>query len=221
MKKINVLVADDHTLFRKGLINILNQSTDIHVVAEAAHGFEVLKKVSEGIQIDVILMDLNMPQLDGLETLKRLTSRGFAIPVVMVSMEYFELRVIQLIRLGAKGYILKEADPEEVKDAIRTVARSGFFFNNVVNLQFIEKMNSRDSEEPMNVPNITEREYEFLSLLCSDLSYKQIAEKMGVSDHTVDGYRDELFDKLNIKSRVGLAVYAVKNGILSPNASNP
>lgn len=221
MKKINVLVADDHTLFRKGLINILNQSPDIQVVAEAAHGFEVLKHVSDGIQIDVILMDLNMPQLDGLETLKRLTSRGFGIPVVMVSMEYYELRVIQLIRLGAKGYILKEADPDEVMDAIRSVARNGFFFNSVVNLQFIEKMNSRESEDPMDTPNITEREYEFLSLLCSDLSYKQIAEKMSVSDRTVDGYRDDLFEKLNIKSRVGLAVYAVKNGIVSPNALNP
>jgi len=214
MKKINVLVADDHTLFRKGMVNILNESNDIQVVAEAAHGFEVLKQVSNGIHIDVILMDLNMPQLDGIETMKRLASRGITIPVVMVSMEYNELRVIHLIRLGARGYVLKEADPDEVKDAIRAVFRSGFFFNSVVNMQFIEQMNSRKLDEGPPAQKLTERELEFLTLVCTELNYKQIADKMGVSSRTVDGYRDDLFTKLNLKSRVGLAVYAVKNGLV-------
>lgn len=217
MKKIKVLVADDHTLFRKGLVNILNSSPELEVVAEAAHGFDVLKTLAEKNEVDVILMDLNMPQLDGIETLKRIQSRGFKVPVIMVSMEYNELRVIQLIRLGAKGYILKESDPEELVEAIQRVYESGFFFNKVISPDLLEKVNGKIWDKPMAQTQLTDREIEFLSWMCSDLTIKEIADKMGLQPKTLEGYRDDLFDKLNLKSRIGLALYAFKSGLVKPD----
>lgn len=214
MNKIRVMVADDHTLFRKGLINILNEAPDIEVVAEAAHGFDVLKHLTRDKPFDVILMDLNMPQLDGIETLKRINSRGYKVPVIMVSMEYNELRVIQLIRLGAKGYILKEADPDEVVEAIRRVYQSGFFFNNVISLEFLDRMEAKKWDSGVPDGKLSDREIEFLSHVCTEMTYKEIADKMGVTPRTIDGYRDELFQKLDIKSRMGLALYAVKHGLI-------
>lgn len=215
MKKINVLVVDDHTLFRKGLVNIINQIDNIEVIAEAADGLEALQIVNQELPIDVILLDVNMPKLNGIETLKRLSKRGHQIPVIMVSMEDNELRIIQLIRLGAKGYILKEAHPDELKLAIQTVYRNEFFFNSVVSQQLIDEMDFKKVEIGLPIQKLTERELEFLSLVCTDLTYKEIATKMDVSIRTVDGYREELFFKLNLKSRVGIAVFAIKSGIVS------
>jgi DNA-binding NarL/FixJ family response regulator len=216
MKTVEALVADDHTLFRKGLINLINTFDDMTVTAEAADGKEVLTLLEKGKKFDILILDLNMPIMSGLETVEKLYKRGFAVPILMVSMEENELRTIQLIRMGVKGYILKDAEPEELRRAIQIVAKADFFFNEVVSRGLV-----RNVEEPKLYPvdkivhKLSAQEIEFLTLTTTDLTYKGIADTMGVSTKTIDGYRDELFGKLQIKTRVGLALFAVKQSLIS------
>jgi len=208
--KINVLIADDNQLFSSVLANFLNQTDDIHVKGVASDGLEVLKLLDNDPFYNLILLDLNMPNLNGAETVSRLRRRGFDIPVLMLSMEGNELYIIRLIRMGIKGYLLKDQSPQKLLDAIRTSQTNNFFLFDNSGLRFenLEKENKELFDK------MSTKELEFLKLTTSDFTYRQIATEMGVDYKAIDNYRELLFIKLQVKSRIGLAYFAVRSGLV-------
>ncbi len=207
-------MADDHQLFRKGLSIILNQTSSIIVVGEASDGQELLDQLDSGIACDVILLDVNMPRFNGIQTMMRLNRRGNQIPVLVLSMEEDELTIIQLIKLGIRGYILKDSDPDELINSIRLVVQKKFFLNGTLSDKLANALENKKKDFDGLLENIPERELEFLRYTPSDLTYKEIALEMGVGIRTVDYYRDSLFHRLQVKTRVGLALFAIKIGMV-------
>lgn len=207
-------MADDHQLFRKGLVNILNQSNEIEVVEEAGDGLEVLKALDVSSDYDLLLLDVNMPNMNGVEAVSRLKRRENDIPILMLTYEDSEPLAIQLLKLGVKGYVLKDASPDELKQAILTTSRGEYFINGRLSPKLIKLVMSEPGSKEQSVDRLTDRDIEFLKYCASECTYKEIAEKMQVSPRTVDGYRDSLFDRLNAKTRVGLALYAIKANLI-------
>jgi two-component system, NarL family, invasion response regulator UvrY len=215
---INIALADDHVLLRNGLANLLRE-LDYTVVFEASNGKELLEKI-QGSQAlpDVILMDIKMPVMDGYDTTQWLKTNYPSIKVLALSMYDDENAIIRMLRCGASGYVLKDCDPSELKAAITSVTTKGFYHSEIVTGKLIHTINNLDKPGHSSVTDmlgLNARELEFLKLACTEMTYKEIAEQMYLSPRTVDGYRDALFEKLSIKSRVGLVMYAIKNGIVA------
>lgn len=165
---------------------------------------------------EIILLDINMPEMDGYETAAWLKSHYPEIKILVLSMYDNENSIIRMLKSGARGYILKDAEPAELKNALDAVAKKGFYYSEFVTGRLIHNINSEDDKKTIkNITDLNARELEFLKLVCSELTYKDIADKMCLSARTIDGYRDALFEKLNAKSRVGLVLYAIKNGIVN------
>lgn len=207
----NIALVDDHILMRKGLANLI-QDLEHHVLFEADNGKDFLDKLKDGSYPDLILMDINMPQMDGYETTLQIKNSHPDIKVLALSMYDDELAIIKMLRNGAKGYVLKDCEPKELKAAIKAVLEKGFYYSDLVSGYLIRTIN--DKNDFGNVMKLSSKELEFLKLCCTEMTYKEIADKMCLSPRTIDGYRDELFRKLNIKSRVGLVMFAIKNGIV-------
>ncbi len=202
---LRLALVDDHQLLRNSLADLL-QSHGYLVMAQASNGQELINNLKTNIQLDVVLMDVNMPVMDGFETTKWLSDNHPKIKVIALSMYNSEPIIIKMVRAGAKGYLLKDASPNELCKAIKTVHENDFYFNESINSKLLITINNNNSHE------LTEREKEFLSHCATDMTYKEIADIMYVSPRTIDGYRDQLFIKLDAKSRTGLVLYAIKNG---------
>ena len=214
--KRTIALADDHVLLRNGLANLL-RDLDYVVVAEASNGRELLEKLGAGPVPEVVLMDINMPLMDGYETTLFLKRTYPDVKVIALSMYDDENAIIRMLRSGAKGYIMKDSDPSELKAAIHAVLTRGFYHSEMVTGKLIHIINHLDQHEGAalrDTVGLNERETEFLKLVCTEMTYKEIAEKMHLSPRTIDGYRDALFEKLDVKSRVGLIIFAIKNGIV-------
>lgn len=207
----HIALVDDHVLMRKGLANLL-KDLEHHVLVEADNGKDFLNKIKGQIQPDVVLLDINMPQMDGYETALLLRQNYPGVKVLALSMYDDELAIIRMLRNGARGYILKDCDPRELKAAINAVIEKGFYYSELVSGYLIRTIN--DADDGGNLSKLTQKELDFLQLCCTEMTYKEIADKMCISPRTVDGYRDELFRKLSTKSRVGLVIFAIKNGIV-------
>lgn len=206
--KINIAIVDDHTLFRNGVAALMSEFKELHVVFQAEHGEHMQQMLSVQPLPQVILMDINMPVMDGYSATKWLKSTYPGIKVLALSMFEDDKAVIQMIKCGASGYILKESKPRELLTAITTVKEKGIYINELVSGKLIRSVTNTDEK-----PDFSKNELEFLKLCCSELTYKEIAEQMYVSPRTVDNYRESLFLKLNLKSRTGLVLYAVQNEI--------
>jgi DNA-binding NarL/FixJ family response regulator len=160
-------------------------------------------------------MDINMPVMDGYATAAHIKQHFPEIKVLALSMYDDEAAIIRMLKNGARGYILKDSDTPELKAAIEAVLTKGFYYTEMITGKLLHTINSSDEEgNTRKVLNLNEREMEFLKFSCSEMTYKEIADKMHLSPRTIDGYRDSLFDKLKIKTRVGLAIYAIKHGIV-------
>ena len=211
-----IALADDHILLRNGLASLV-QSQGYTVLFEADNGIDFIKKLNPALLPDIVLMDINMPEMDGYATTKWLTQHYPLVKVLALSMYDYETAIIRMLQCGAKGYILKDCEPLELQMAITSLFNNGFFYSELVTgkmLNAINRMENTGTE--INIPiNFTERETEFLQLLCTDLGYKEIANKMSLSPRTIDGYRDNLFYKLKIKTRTGLVIYAIKNQLVN------
>ncbi|MEO6706352.1 MAG: response regulator transcription factor [Ginsengibacter sp.] len=214
--KTNVALVDDHVLIRNGLANLIKSFGDYVIFFEADNGKKCIEKLKTK-QPDVILMDINMPEMDGYETTLWLKNNYPEIKVLSLSMYDSENSIIRMFKAGAKGYILKDCDPSELKTALNAVVSKGFYYSEMVTGKLIHTVNSLDEDDNQvkSLIKLNEREIQFLKLTCTELTYKEIAEKMFLSPRTIDGYRDDLFQKLNIKTRVGLVMYAIKNGIVT------
>lgn len=208
---ISVSIVDDHTLFREGLTNLLSEYADLKVLFSANNGIDLQQKLIVHPCPDVVLMDINMPQMDGHQTTCWLKANYHQVHVLALSMYEDDLSIIRMIRGGAGGYILKESNTAEVVRGIRSVVQHHYFINDLVSGKLFYSLRENGAPATMK---ITEREREFLKLCCSELTYKEIAARMGVSPRTVENYREDLFRKLETRYRVGLVLYALKQGIV-------
>lgn len=211
-----IALVDDHVLLRSGLAGLL-RDLGYTIAFEADNGQQLIQKLSAQALPQVVLMDINMPLMDGLQTTLWLKQNHPGIRVLALSMLDDEGTIINMIRNGAKGYVLKDCEPEELQAAIESVLHKGFYHSELVSGKLMQAL-SDGTDGEKNTPDkllLNAKETEFLKWVCTDLSYKEIADKMHVSPRTVDGYRDALHEKLEVKSRVGMALFAVKAGIVS------
>lgn len=213
---IRLAIADDHALFRRGLVSIFSTAPGIELIYEAGDGQELIEKIAEQ-QPDVVLLDLQMPRLDGIKTTQHIRQHFPDVKVVILSMHDEDNFVIHLMELGANGYLLKDADPEEVEKAIHTVATEDYYYGpfltRVMHRKMLDKSRKR---EPLHFDakvNLTARELEILRLICEGHTTAQIADKVFLSDRTVEGHRNRIMEKIGAKNTAGMVVYAVKNDI--------
>ena len=206
--KIHIAIVDDHTLFRNGVAALMAEFDELEVVFEAENGQQMQQALAKHAKPDVILMDINMPVMDGYASTKWIKLNYPKIRVLALSMFEDDKAVIQMIKCGAGGYVLKESRPRELLEAIKAIHEKGVYINEMVSGKLLRSVTDKE-----DLPDISKKELEFLKLCCSELTYKEIADQMFVSPRTVDNYREALFLKLNLKSRSGLVLYAIQNGI--------
>ncbi len=215
MKKTRVLIADDHAVVRAGIRLLLDAQTDIEVVGEAHTGAGVLTKVQE-INPDIVLMDLGMPDMNGLEATRQVMASQYPVKVVILTMHEDEDYFFQALSAGASGYVLKEAAPEELLSAIRVVAAGGvFLYPSVAHLLLDDYVRrARSGEEVDRLAQLTDRERSVLRLIAQGETYRKIGSELHISPRTVEKYRDILLEKLNLRDRAELIRYAVRKGLL-------
>ena len=213
---IKVALADDHILLRNGLAGLINGFDDYTVLFEASNGQDLINTLDKNNLPDLVLLDINMPVKDGFETSLWLKQNHPDIKVLALSMYDNEPSIIKMLRNGAKGYLLKDTAPREFKAALDAVMNKGFYYSEMVTGKLIHAVNNMDEPQQQKNPfnKLSEKETEFLKLACTEMTYKEIADKMFLSPRTIDGYRDALFEKLNVKTRVGLVMYAIKTGLV-------
>jgi two-component system, NarL family, invasion response regulator UvrY len=213
--KLNVALVDDHAMLRNGIASLINDMDDYCVILQSDNGSAFINDVTKyKLSPDIILLDVSMPQMDGFETAKWIAKHLPLAKVLVLSMFDDEKSIIKMIRYGAKGYILKDSEPQELEAALHDVVHKGYHYSDLVNGKLIHAVNILGEEENIDVHiNLSGRELEFLKLTCSEMTYKEISNIMYLSVRTVEGYRDNLFTKLNLKTRVGLVLYAIKHKI--------
>ncbi len=212
--KATLALADDHVLLRSGLASLL-KTLGYTIAFEASNGQQVLQKLSAPPLPHLVLMDINMPVMDGFATTLWMKEHHPSVRVLALSMLNDEASVVKMIRCGARGFVLKDCEPEELDLAIGSVLQKGFYHSEMVSGQMMNALSRGGEEKEEELPaTLNDKELAVLRWSCTDLSFKEIAGHMNVSPRTVDGYRDALFEKLSVKSRVGLALYAVKHGIV-------
>jgi DNA-binding NarL/FixJ family response regulator len=212
MKKIDLLIVDDHMLFSQALHGLVSNFDELNVLAVLNNGKELVNYFLEGnLQPHIVLMDIQMPLMNGIEATSWLKENRPAIKVLALSMEAEEDTILKMLRAGAKGYLLKDIHPTVLQHAINEVYINGFYYTeNVTNTL----LNSINNPQKNSKVQLKDRELEFLKLACSEMTYKQIAEKMFLSPKTIENYREALFEKLEAKTRIGLVLYAIKEKIV-------
>jgi DNA-binding NarL/FixJ family response regulator len=215
MNVIKVAIADDHKIFRKGVILSLRPYTNIKFVMEADNGDELLAGLKEA-DPDVVLMDLRMPQKDGIETTKIISKQYPNIFVLVLSMYEDERFVSHLMENGANGYLLKNAEPQDIRKAIMDVYEKGYYLNNFVNRILIKKAHSKQKTIPSltNEITISDKEREVLRFICMEFTAQEIAQKMDISPRTVEAIKDRLMERFGSKNTAGLVFFAVKNNLV-------
>jgi DNA-binding NarL/FixJ family response regulator len=208
----SIAIIDDHILIAKAITGIIENFKQFNVLYECENGKVLQEKLIIKKNIpDIVLLDISMPIMDGFETAKWLKETHPQILIMALSMQDDEQSLIKMIKNGANGYLLKNVHPAELEKALDALVKNGTYFPDWATSKVFMSL-SNDVKPTINNVHITEREKEFLQYSITEMSYKEIAEKMFCSPRTVESYRDSLFEKLGLKSRVGLAVYAMKNG---------
>jgi two-component system invasion response regulator UvrY len=214
---IKLGLVDDHKLFRKGLISLIEMvSADCVIQFEANNGLDLQKKIDPNDPPDIILMDVNMPGMDGFASVQWLKDNFPGIKVLVVSMVEKEETIVRMLKMGVKGYLCKDVEPQELGEALQAIANKGVYYTDFVTGKLVHSLqnNHSDTAKSPGVDLMNDREKEFLQLACSEMTYNEIAGKMFLSPKTIDGYRNSLFEKLCVKSRVGLVMFAIKNRIV-------
>lgn len=211
---IKVAIADDHTLFRTGVKTSLSSRKDIQMVAEAENGMQLLNLLRH-IKPDVVLLDIQMPIMDGLTTLPEIKKLYPDIKVIMLSMHNDHSMITRMMEIGANSYLTKESDSETIYQAIRTCYEDDYFFNDLTNKALLNGLRTKKVPETV-APEVqlTEKEVTILRLMCEEKSTKEIADEVDLSPRTVEAIRDKLKTKTGAKSMAGLVMYAVKAGIV-------
>lgn len=208
---IRVLVADDHAIVRKGLGQIISETSDLEVADEAANGAEVISLVMDG-HYDAVVLDINMPGMDGLDALKQLQSVKPDVPVLVLSMHAEDEYALRVLKAGASGYLNKESAPEELVAAIRKISSGGKYMSSEVAESLLSHLNA-GGKGPLHA-NLSDREFQVLCLLSSGKTVSQIAEQLSLSVKTISTYRARLLDKMQMKNNAELTHYAIKNNLV-------
>lgn len=210
---ITIGIADDHQLFLKSLSLLISSLEGFTIIAEGMNGKDLINKLElKKIEPDIILLDVNMPVMDGRQTAEYLTEKYPAIKLVALSMKDDDATIISMIKAGCCSYLLKDIHPEELNKALLEIHKKGYYNSDAANINYRRLLQHQDKEKELQ---LTDKEKEFLQLACSDATYKQIAATMHVSERTVDGYRENLFKKLNVQSRTGMALEAIRRNFVS------
>lgn len=215
MQVIKVAIADDHKIFRKGVILSLRPFTNIKFVLEAENGDELLNGIAAA-EPDVVLMDLRMPMKDGIETTKVLSKQFPQIHIIVLSMYEDEKFVSHLMENGAHGYLLKNAEPQEIRRAIMEVQEKGYYLNNFVNRILLKRSHAKQKVVPTlsNEITLNDKEREVLRYICMEFTAQEIAQKMEISPRTVEAIKDRLMERFGSKNTAGLVFFAVKNNLV-------
>ena len=210
------MLADDHVLLREALSTLINSFDEMEVVSVAGNGGELVETFKTGQIPDVVLLDLNMPKMDGFETAAWIQKIYPSVKILILTMYDSEIALIRLLQSGVKGFLKKDIHPTELKNALVSVAENGYYYshNTTGKLASLFQKN-RSNQSSIEKAILTPIEIDFLKLASTELTYKEIADQMKITPRVIDSYRDALFEKLDVKSRVGLAIYAVKNGIVT------
>lgn len=209
MKKFKVAIVEDYTLLAQAIAGIVGSFKDFEVAYVCENGKILTETFSQKNIPDVVLMDINMPIMNGIETTKWIRENYPEVHVLALSVEDDEKTVLEMIKAGAKGYLLKDVDKNILENALISLVKNGIYYTKMVNDAIMHSLNN-DGEQ------LKDTEITFMKLICTELTYKEIADKMHLSPKTIDGYRDQLFVKLNVKNRIGLVLYAIKNKIYVP-----
>lgn len=205
-----IIIVDDHVLFAKSLVGLVNSFPGFTVLEVFKNGQELIDYLqAKNVKPELILLDIKMPVFNGIETMTWLRKHLPKQKALALSMEEDENFILKMIRLGCRGYLLKDIEPKEFLKALNEVIESGYYFNSEVT----EALNNTNNKEELAFEPLTKREMEFLQYACSEMTYKEVADKMYLSPKTIDGYRENLFSKLRVKSRVGMVIFAIKNDI--------
>lgn len=210
--KLTIGIADDHQLFLRSLSVLLSSFPNVEVVMEALQGEDLLRKLAVApAKPDILLIDVNMPVMDGPKAAEKIGREYPAIRMVALSMKDDDITVIRMLKAGCCAYLLKDIHPDELEKALSEVATRGYYNADAFNINHRRLLLKVGENEK---PSITERERQFLQLACSELTYKEVAARMFLSERTIDGYRESLFEKLNVKSRVGMALEAIRRELV-------
>ncbi|GAB3027711.1 two-component system response regulator DegU [Niabella terrae] len=212
MEKIKIGLVDDHQLFLKSLSLMLDSFKNYDVIIEASNGKDLQQKLSGKKELpEIMLIDVNMPVMNGIETARWLMENYPQIKPVALSMNADDNAIVSMFRAGCCGYLLKDTHPNELEKALDEIHRKGYYNADAGNINFRRLLTKADEKDNLS---ITPRELEFLKYACSDLTYKQIASEMSLSERTIDGYRESLFKKMNVLSRVGLCLEALRRELV-------
>ena len=207
-----IAIVDDHVLIAEALAEIIESFSQYKVLYTASNGKMLIERFKQTKNIpDIVLLDINMPEMDGFETAKWIVEKHPEVLILTLSMQEDEHTLIKMIKIGAKGYLLKNVHRTELEKALDAIVSKGFYYPDWATSKILHNIQGENNDP---VIKLSEREIEFLNYAATELTYKEIGEKMFCSPRTVESYRDALFEKLDLKTRIGLVVYAVKKGII-------
>jgi len=214
---ISIVLVDDHTVVRNGLKSLIERMGNYTISYQFDNGKKFIDAIPLPQQPDLIIMDLTMPEMDGKETTKWLKEHSINYPVLILTLDTTEKTIIDLFKLGVRGYLPKSCTAEVLKKAIEDVITTGYYHNELLTKALTQEENKPKDKEQGLITQITDREREFLQLVCDEheYTYEQIADIMKVHRRTVDGYREAIFSKFNIKSKTGLVLFAIKYSLIS------
>lgn len=213
MVKYNIAITDDQVMFRKGLISLLSEFPELKVVIEADNGKDLQEKMKRK-KPDVVLLDLEMPVMDGMETMAWLKATHPGIRVIILTMHNEEPIIAHMIENGAHGFLVKNDPIETLMDAIYSVMDTGYYFDDRVSRALLQRLVLGEKVKPnFEKVVLSEREQQIIQLICTELTNREIADKLSISVRTVEGHREAILQKLKAKNTVGIVMYAIKNGL--------
>jgi len=215
MQKINILIADDHKIVRDGIISLLSDEAELKIIAQAENGVEVLK-IIENENIDIVIMDISMPKMNGIDCTKKIKEKHPNIQILILSMFSEEQYIKEVFKSGASGYILKNSGKEELLDAIKTIYSGKAYYSPEITQTYIESLLNPDKKKTNNeniISELTIRELEILELIVNEYSNHEIADKLFISIRTVDAHRRNLLNKIDVKNTAGLVKFAISNNL--------
>jgi len=213
-----IAIVDDHILFRKGLISLIEiLNKDYVILFEADNGLDLQRKIDVANLPDIVLMDVNMPEMDGFASIQWLKEKHPSVKILVLSMIEKEETIVRMLKMGVKGYLCKDVEPKELDEALTALANKGFYYTDFITSRLVHSLQNdmKEITRPINDHLINRQEKDFIQLACSEMTYAEIADKMCLSPKTIDGYRNSVFEKLQVKSRVGMVLAAIKRGMFN------
>jgi DNA-binding NarL/FixJ family response regulator len=210
-QKFRVYIADDHTLFRKAMVNLLQTFEGVSEVKDAENGKELLTLIKYEVP-DIAIVDLQMPVMDGAETCENIISKYPGVKIIILTMHDSDKYVLHMMEMGVHAFLLKNTEPDELEKALHSVVEKDFYHNEWV--VSIMRKNVRSQRPNFNNDDLTDREKQIVQLVCRELSSKQIADKLSVSERTIENHRAAIMKKLSVKNTIGLVHYAYQSGIM-------